>query len=109
MSKFTVEWRVVADGYINRMDNNDNHGGGAYRSYASSIFKDGEEYLGTIDYVERLNSRNTKLQDAVIRDAYTYRTVVEHDVEPENFPIPPKTQSVLDALNQAAEQENSDG
>jgi hypothetical protein len=105
---FKVAWRCVSQGWFSKLSDRDENGGGAYTSYRSDIVDEDGKVVCTVgeygEYVERLSPYNTWKQSKFIKSQNEgIRIVVDPDVEVSDFPIPPKTQELLNILNRGIE------
>lgn len=91
---FYLVFRKVADcHYFNK---------GATQSFAACIYYEGQEYMHGLGYIELLSSHNTWEQMEQIRKSVFHRECVMPNEEPSKWPIPPKAEYVLSALNKHA-------
>lgn len=87
MSRYTVDFRCCGNGYMCRMSDTDQCGGGAFVTYLAAINCEGKHMIDLNFYVVRLGSNNTRMQDEAIRRYHHWQPVLE--------PTQPLDESVL--------------
>jgi len=80
MAEYEAVFVPACTGYMCKLSDTDESGGGAYTSYLIRILRDGKEYVDTGEYVEKLSPYNNKLQDQRVRSASCW-PVLAHDAE----------------------------